>query len=187
MNKKTILGMVGVIVLGALGSALWDFSKPVLSSLIASIANFSTLGFESLRDGFYANAARSLGRPVGIGYAITLILSMVSLFLGAVFHVLSLSETEKSKMTMIARSYMMMCFIIAIISFAQLSQRTYVMQLANYYEILEVRASPFMSELEIKKTRALFSQVQTKIDFLNVTETLANKLRIAGESLPKAP
>lgn len=185
MNKKTILGVVGVIVLGALGSALWDFSKPVLSSLIASIANLSTLGFESLRDGFYEKAARSLGRPVGIGYAITFILSLFSLFSAAIFHVLSLSE--KSKMTMAAKSYMMMCFMMAFIAFAQLSQRTYVMQLANYYELLEVRASPFMSDLEIKRNRALFSQVQTKKDFLIVIEILSKKLRVVGEIVPKAP
>jgi hypothetical protein len=63
MDKRKVLSVVGVIVLGALGSGLWELAKPALASAATAIAEASTFGFTSLRDEMYARAATSLGRP----------------------------------------------------------------------------------------------------------------------------
>lgn len=185
MNKKTVFSIVGAIVLGALGSALWDFSKPLLSSCTALIANLSTLGFETLRDAFYIRAARSLGRPVGIGYSMTFLICIISIVSATVFQVLAKSTEPEVSST--AKNFKLIFYIVFFIFVAQLMRSSYVLQLATYYELLEVRAAPYISDTEMKKTRALFAQVKTKKDYLMVTDALSNKIRAAGEVPPVAP
>jgi hypothetical protein len=57
-KQKIIQSVVGTIVLGALGSGLWElFAKPGLSRLGRSILTTLTLGSERVRDLAYASAA----------------------------------------------------------------------------------------------------------------------------------
>ena len=77
MNKKTTLTMIGVVVLGALGSGLWELVKPLLGWSWSGLLTIATLGLDSLRDGIYADAASSVGRPIGLRLAVQLLAALI--------------------------------------------------------------------------------------------------------------
>lgn len=57
MKKEKVIPIIGALVIGALGSGLWELVKPLLSLLGAASLNIVTLGLDSLRDGLYSEAA----------------------------------------------------------------------------------------------------------------------------------
>lgn len=94
MNKQTALKTFGVIVVGALGSALWDFSKPVLFWLWAITVAISSFGIQSLKDDLYVKAASFVGSSFStstIVEGLTVIMFVVGM---AVMQVLSLNATS---------------------------------------------------------------------------------------------
>jgi len=61
VSKKTIISAVAAVLLGALGSALWEFVKPVLAWAWFGLLTVATLRLEILRDAMYTYAARNVG------------------------------------------------------------------------------------------------------------------------------
>jgi hypothetical protein len=185
MNKKTALNILGVIILGALGSGLWDLMKPLLAMIAAALANFSTLGIESLRDDLYAMAGKSVGRPVGVATAVLTLAVWMTFLFSIVLRVLS--KSSDAMVAKHAKQFMFLGIAWGIFLMAQLVRGNYALQLANYYEKLEVIASPHLTELEIKQFRAAFSQVQTRSQFQTITNTLSSKILQAGGTPPSPP
>ena len=64
MQKPTrvqiLLGIIGTIFLGALGSGLWELLKPIFVGTGEVLVSIVTLGLTNLRDGFYSNAEREI-------------------------------------------------------------------------------------------------------------------------------
>jgi len=57
-NKRAVLAVIGAIILGAIGSGLWEMiAKPGLSSLGRLFLTLVTFGSESARNNAYADAA----------------------------------------------------------------------------------------------------------------------------------
>ena len=55
--KRKILAIAGALLIGALGSGLWELIKPLFGWFASVSLDIVTLGLESLRDGLYADAA----------------------------------------------------------------------------------------------------------------------------------
>jgi hypothetical protein len=185
MNKKALYSTIGVIFLGALGSGLWDLTKPFLASLASYLANFSTLGFDTLREDLYVRAARSLGQYSSFGAAGTMIDTWIAFLLAGILHVLSISRD--TRVAKFAQAYMLLCFALALGFGVQAIKSTYALQLANYYETLEVIASPYLSDREIKQYRSSFSQIQSKAEYGKVIDSISAKIRQNGGTVPPHP
>src|SRR5260370_37201259 len=64
---KWALAILGTILLGALGSGLWDaIFRPLLPWLGELLLNVGTLGLEQLRDGIYVEVARGTYERAGL-------------------------------------------------------------------------------------------------------------------------
>jgi hypothetical protein len=182
MNTNKILSIVGVIVLGALGSGLWDLTKPFLGWLFSAAISISTLGLDSLRDGMYAQAASMLGRAVGLGVAMLNLLSFLCLIAVQTTQTFVTSGTlRRTRHLTIYQALFGAAFIGFFISGLRLS---YVTQLSNHYERLETIAAPHMNEDELKRTRAELAQVQGREDFLKVVQSLSERIATSGGKPP---
>jgi hypothetical protein len=85
---SAILTVVGALVLGALGSGLWELLfKPLLAWITTLFLNIATLGINSLRDDLYAEIAKGiydrsglLGLSLLVAWATTFFLSLATTF-----------------------------------------------------------------------------------------------------------
>lgn len=182
MTANKILSIVGVIVLGALGSGLWDLTKPFLGWLFSAAIAISTLGLDSLRDGMYAQAASMLGRAIGLSVAMLNLLSFLCLIAVQTTQTFVISGTlRRTRHLTIYQAFFGAAFIAFFIAGLRMS---YVTQLSNYYERLETIAAPYMNEGELKKTRAGLAQAQGRDDFLKVVQSLSERITSSGGKPP---
>jgi hypothetical protein len=86
-----------------------------------------------------------------------------------------------------AQAYMLLCFALALGFGVQVVKNSYAIRLANHYEVLEVIASPQLSEKEIRQYRSNFSQVQNRVDYQKVIDSLSNRIRQTGGTVPAQP
>jgi hypothetical protein len=185
MNHKALLSTIGVIVLGALGSGLWDLVKPYLSNFSYYLATLSTFGIDTLRDDLYLRAAKSLGQAVNFNTTGSLVDAWIAVLLAGILHVLSLSK--EMRIARFAQAYMLLCFALALGFGVQVVKNSFALRLANHYEVLEVIASPQLSDKEIRQYRSDFSQVQNRVDYQKVIDSLSTRIRQTGGTVPAQP
>ena len=64
---KLALGLVSTVILGAIGSGLWDaVFKPAFPKLVDFMLTISTLGLRELQDGMYVEIARGNYERAGL-------------------------------------------------------------------------------------------------------------------------
>jgi 4-hydroxybenzoate polyprenyltransferase len=67
--SKKLLWLLGMILIGALGSGLWEgFLKQSLMWVGTFILDIATLGLNSLRDGMYLDAAKGTYERTAISF-----------------------------------------------------------------------------------------------------------------------
>lgn len=103
MNIRTALKTSGVVVVGALGSALWDLVKPGLFWLWTSSVTVSSLGIQSLTDDLYIRAADQAGIG-GTSFVVQGLAVLIFLVGCALMQVLSLAASSERARTF-ARLY----------------------------------------------------------------------------------
>lgn len=183
MNLQTAIKTAGVIVIGGLGSALWDLSKPVLAWLWTSTVSISSLGIQSLTDALYAKAAGFAIGTFGISYIVQATACVVFLVGGALMQVMSI-ETSSTYRRSFARFYMFLFMIGTTVMLLQLLRTTYSLSLARDYERLEVVIAPHISDLEQRQFRASLSRVTGQAAFDKLIGDMSSRAIAAGETLP---
>jgi hypothetical protein len=183
MNKRSVVSTLGVIVLGAFGSGLWELGKPLLGWLWEALVGLSTLGLDSLRDGIYADAAASLGRPIGLGLAVQVLAALTSLLAASILH--SIAMSVPSRYEKLVRAYHWLFLVGAFALLVAASRTAYVSQLSLYYLKLETIAAPYLSDLEIKKRRAAYVQVTGRQGFIQQVHVMSATIEAAGANVPK--
>lgn len=175
--KKTLLGALGVIILGALGSGLWELIKPLLGWAWSGVLTITTLGLDSLRDGIYADTANAIEKSSGI------IVGAIFLTGAMVISSIRLSFRPTTPYRLPLTSSVVL--LIASMSFLVTSVRTnYVTRLAVYTTKLETIAAPHLSEAQLKQFRARAVQVNSRADYLVNIEALRKVIEAAGQKAP---
>ena len=182
MNKQTAIKTLGVIVVGALGSALWDFSKPALAWVWGSAVSISSLGLQSLTDALYEKAAGLVTQTFGTSYTVQAAAAVVFLVGGALMHAISIDASEYRRT--FARAYMFLFIIGTIVMQLQVLRTSYSMSLARDYERLEAVVAPHISDIERRQFRASMSRVTGQVAFEKLMEAMSSRALAAGEPLP---
>lgn len=183
MQKKTIVNWLGVIILGAFGSALWEFIKPAFVWLWTALVSASTLGVASYRDQIYANAGATFGEPLGIGAAITALAALMMLCTGITINFMvrtpgTLSAQAPRFFTQLFLLSMGMGLLIGAI------QRSYSLSLAHHYRHLAILAAPSLTDIEIRQYQATFSDVKTREQYVAVIASLVKRIEATGKKAP---
>jgi hypothetical protein len=77
---QNILRTLGVIIFGALGSGLWELSKPLLGSAVNGVLTVATLGMGSLRDGIYTAASGSVASTAILVPKFAAVIGLISIY-----------------------------------------------------------------------------------------------------------
>lgn len=182
MNRKLIGSTLGVIVLGALGSGLWELVKPLFGWGWEALIGLSTLGLSSLRDGLYSQAAQTMGRPFGVGAGVQSLSAMILLIGSLTLRGIAAASPVDSRRFL--RQISLLLLFGATTMLVVSARTAYVVRLAAFYEKLEVVAAPFLSDLELKQHRAQFVRVTNHADYLAVIDSLSRRIEKAGQKPP---
>lgn len=184
--KKKVIWLAVTLILGALGSGLWELAfRPLLALIGTAGLHVVTLGLESLRNGLYEEAARGQYERVGIT-----ILSATAGFLTGITAVVLLLPILRRKARrdreggpeagMNAKRFRGALVLVFTTTMAVLLfQRTaYINRAANYFEQLTAITAPYLTESERLQFRSRFAQVATREQYL----ALVSELRSVAKS-----
>jgi hypothetical protein len=174
--QNKLAWLVVTLVLGALGSGLWELAfRPFLAYLGTAALDVVTLGLESLRNGLYEEAARGQYERVSIailsaGAGIMAGITTVVLFLPA-FRRKVQKERESGTSGKPFRAALVLLFAttMALLLFQRIA---YVNRAANYYEQLATIAAPYLTETQRLQVRSQFAQVTTRAQYVALIEQL---------------
>ena len=172
MSKRTIkwiLGVIGLIFLGALGSGLWQIGiEPVFSWLLGIIFKITTLGLTSLSDAFYQDVAKGLHEDISMEIMIWYLLTAfcVTLFVHEVYHYRRLQPPKL---------FLVISFILFFFSLSQLSKHSYRKKLVTEFRGNFTIAKVMMDQIEEEMMLRNFTEIKNKQDYQNILDALDKK------------
>lgn len=187
--KSKILWVVVTLVLGALGSGLWELAfKPVLSWLATLGLDIVTLGLDSLRNGLYEEAAKGQYERVGIA-----LVSALAGTLAAITTIVLLvprrqrirhatEAIDQSRRRLFDALPLLFLTTLALLLFQRIC---YINRAVNYFQQLATIAAPYLSEQERLLVHSKFSQVATREQYLVVISNLQSVGREHGAVVPE--
>lgn len=181
MSIKSIFSVLGIIVLGALGSGLWELTKPIIGLCVSWMLTVSTLGMDSLRDGIYADTANAIVRPSAFGVVVPLIAMLVSIVGILLIRSIQISSQSTSKFFLFSFG---MLFAFATLTIVEVERNSYVNQLAIYSLKLEVMAAPYISDVQLKQIRAKYAQIDSRATYIAQVDALRKIIEEAGQKAP---
>lgn len=212
--KKAVLGIVGAILIGAIGSGLWDVGvKPGGRWLGRAILDVATLGSASVKDATYREAAR--------GYHEEAVLEIYSMFLGLitgfVFGIPIFMRPRKSRPTMLVRSpqdmgsddlarlalerkrafelqtrrrfrlfYMSELLVLLMVSFlfVKLLKTNQANRACTFYSQSMAICRPYIDERQAQMLASQFAGIQGRADYIGIVDELR---RIAASNHRQLP
>lgn len=178
LNKKLIFSTIGAIVLGILSSGLWELVRPLLGPCWSGILTVATFGLDSLRDAIYADAAHVFESPLGLGVAVQTLAGVI--LITGVAIISYIRATLQQPVPFFARLYYLILFFGAMTMFITASRSTYVNRLARHHSQLETMAAPYLSDLELKKLRSEYVQVNSRRLYLQHMEKMEKVINDNG-------
>jgi len=187
---KIVLGIIGPIILGALGSGFWDLCLRGLFTWIArGILSATTLGITSVRDSFYVEIAKGRTDRVGI-----YLLTFAFIFFGALVGIFMRGGKfgQKLQAEMPPAYYRSLRIALGfnlVLLYSTLGFRmifiSYTTSAIDHFEQAYAICLPLMSSPERDEVRADFARIKTKADYVAVLSRLEGRARDHKVELPK--
>lgn len=187
-NNKTlsiILGLLGSILIGALGSGVWEYLlKPLLSYGLNLILDLSTLGIESFKNDIYLSIAEGFSEK----NSLNIYNFITTLYFGFIFSIylllLKKSKSQKEEVTKNnekdypsekrKRLYLftfLIIFLLIITSIQNIKLQYINNSIIHYYQLTNI-AAPYVSNEDIKSFNSKFSLIKNKNDYEKVINDL---------------
>lgn len=162
---KKYKNVIITIILGALGSALWELCiKQILFLLYSRLLPYILV---LLNDAFYAGVARSIGSPAyRTFFYFLLLLALFLIFPSRSLHRL-LFEKGQNKISVSICKFFLFILIFYEALIVSLSN-SIARRTLNNIEIV----SPYISELEYKSLKSSFYQMDTKSDYMKISSII---------------
>ncbi|CAL95692.1 hypothetical protein [Azoarcus olearius] len=187
--KKKILWLIATLVLGALGSGLWELAfRPFFALLASGALDVVTLGLDSLRNGLYEEAARGqyervsitiLSAGAGVMVGITMVLLLFPFFRQRL-------EGTRPSVAGSRKFTLALPLVFATTMMLLLFQRNaYINRAANHFEQLATIAAPFQSQEQRLQLHSEFAQMNTRETYVRLVETLSALAKAKGARVPE--
>lgn len=194
ITKRNIAYVAGSLLIGALGSGVWEaLMRPALSWAAEGALNIATLGLTSLQDGMYVEVARGGYDRVGLG-----LLSLATGLLTALFFLppMYFHARRRDKADALAgkppswvvRNKVLVLTIYGAVFgafiFISTSRVTYVVRAAAHLDQLQSIVAPDIGEHERLVFRSRASQVKNRDDYVLLERELTALARHNGHAVP---
>jgi hypothetical protein len=214
-RRNWIFGIIGTIMLGAIGSGLWSLLlEPSLSWVARGTLTLATLGISSVRDNVYQDIAKGYTEAPGLflialitGFIFFVVLGYSSFRLGqfvgdrifSKFIKRHLStETDKivEKLELELKKYenhlrkleivlIVLTILIASFLYVQYSMLKYTNSAITHFQQCFTICRPYLDEAQEKKVLAQFSQIKNKQDYIDLMNQLYEIGHKKGADFPK--
>ena len=203
--KKAVLGIVGAILIGAIGSGLWDVGvKPGGKWLGRAILDVATLGSAAVKDATYREAAKGFHEETGLElYSQIVVLPLVFL-LGATTGWLAaykvvkvppsspVREPDDSTIPKMLRRrslnllYTVELALLFMLTYAgvQLLELRQANQACTFYSQSMAICRPYIDEHQAQMLASRFAGIQRKADYIGIIDDLR---RIAASNQRQLP
>jgi hypothetical protein len=211
-KNKFILGVVGAIALGALGSGLWNILlEPLFAWVGRGLINVFTFGISSIRDSFYAEIAKGHHAQATL-LILYLIFVSITFALGYFFprkkpsdedlkkkrrKILSkvaspdeeLSDEElRSRLSLYIHKRTRFIYLIGLLFFSVFLFRyitiSYVNKAVTHFEQCYEICLPFFDEKQAVAIKSNFAQINTKKSYIELIEELGRVAEANNVKLP---
>jgi hypothetical protein len=185
--RKTVLGILGAIVIGALGSALWELIKPGFSFLGATAVTATSIGITSLIDGIYISAGRADLGVLWVKATVLFAIGFVALFYALLFIWKSL-QVLQSSVPRIGSAKPTVLKVAALTMFGTFcltggTRHLQVSDITERFKYLRRASAPYFTEDERLKIDSRFALITGKREFEVLTDDLRERLRENGVTL----
>lgn len=192
-TKKKILWLAGTLLIGALGSGLWEaLIKPGMLWFVTLMLDLGTLGLSSLRDEIYLDVAKGSYDRSGLTllYFATVLLCAIltaPIMFALFFRKLDENGRPTSKLYRAfsnswafsdAWNLFTVPSILAVILFVNLFRVDYTVRAATYVDQLIRITSPYITEQDRLLYQSELSQVSNRDDYVR----LVSKVKIVAAS-----
>lgn len=191
---KWILGVLGMILVGAIGSGVWSgVLGPVLHSAGIGLLNLMALGFKSYKDSVYRQLAVDNAHLAAIevysllaGFFIGVSAGLMGFLAG--WRAGSRRPPGERTTPLFFSAFPYFAFvalgIVTVFLGINTAKISYITSaLANYHQTLRV-VSPYLSAQERLSVESQFAQIRTRQDYVDILDRLNS---VAGEHGQKAP
>ncbi len=191
MKKSNFKWIMFTILLGALGSGLWDLA---LKAWFSSIWNLSltivTLGTDSLKNAIYADVAKGFYERPALMVHTMIIGSLAAVTITLLLSKNSSSKTEPSqkiassdkKITLVAK--LVTVFAVVVLLF-EISKAFYINRAIGYYEQLSSICAPYLTKKEQVHHRSRFAQMESTAEYKILIDDLIEIARINNQRVPE--
>ena len=144
MDRRKLFSIVGTIVLGALGSGLWELLKPLGTTAWDAMLTVSTLGLDSLKDGLYQSASRLGAAGARQAAGIQLLGALITLTIAGVMMSLRFRLPARGRLE--SNAYLLPFVFLAGAAALMIgaTRTSYVAKVAAYCEQLSTIAAPYI-------------------------------------------
>lgn len=194
LNAKTLQFVLVTVVLGAVGSGLWEWIlKPFVMGLSEFGLNVATLGVHSFKNSLYKQVALGLHEVPSLRLYAAVFGSLPLFVLGIITGVIAAIRKRKAgveittldkSMGLMAKLLLILFILLAVFSVIQANQLSYINRAVTYFNQLLAIGSPFISEQDRLTYRSQFAQISSGEDYEKLTSTLKALCKEKGQKTP---
>ena len=182
-NWRWFLAILATIILGALGSGLWDMIfKPTLAWAVGTVLTISTLGLDSLRDEIYADVAMGNYERASLsilslitGLSIPAITTTI-LYKYILDKVDKIKNNDKYRLTMKIVLYLYFLLLTTTLFF-NMSSIVYTVHAQANLDRMYRTISPFISDEQRKLYISRMATISCRDDFVNIIDEMTDIAR----------